>query len=168
MPISNPFDAPSSVPISLRFCEYFGALFLFLFVTTLSSFFYNFCRPMIPFLFLIWPSNFKYLGALSCLVFFFIGSFSFNLFLLSLTGRHPCVFLFISYFLLISSLFSFAFAYFLSLSFSPSLAPLFFPFFSLPFLASFFFAPPFGAPLRPPGCKRTLCTPQDTPLTTKV
>ena len=92
------------------FCEYFGALHLFLFVTTLSSFFYTFCRPMITFLFLIWPSNFKYLGALSCLVSLFIGSFSFNLFLLSLTGRHPCVFLFISYFLLISFLFSFSFA----------------------------------------------------------
>ena len=150
-PISNPFDAPSlTVPISLRFCEYFCALFLFLFVTTLSSFFYNFCRPMIPFLFLIWPLNFKYLGALSCLVFFFIGSFSFNLFLLSLTGRHPCVFLFISYFLLISSLFSFSFAYFLSLPFSPSLVPRFFPFFlSLSLLLSF--SPLlFGAPLRPP------------------
>ena len=74
-----------------------------------------------------------------------------NLFLLSLTGHYPCVFLFMSYFLLISSLFSFSFAYFLSLPFSPSLAPLFFPFFSLPFLASFFFAHLFGAPLRPPG-----------------
>ena len=154
-----PHFQPSLTPLDpFRFLYVFvyilGALFLFLFVTTLSSFFYNFCRPMIPFLFLIWPLNFKYLGALSCLVCFFIGSFSFNLFLLSLTGRHPCVFLFISYFLLISSLFSFSFAYFLSLPFSPlelPLTPLFFPFFlSLSLLLSF--SPLlFGTPPRPPG-----------------
>ena len=73
-------------------------------------------------------------------------------------------FSFISFFLLISSHFSFSFAYFLSLPFSPSLAPLFFPFFLSLFLLLSFSPLIFGAPLRPPGCKRTLCTPQDTPL----
>ena len=42
--------------------------------------------------------------------------------------------------------------------------PFSFPFFS-PFPCFFLFRPSFLAPLSdPPGCKRTLCTPQDTPL----
>ena len=44
--------------------------------------------------------------------------------------------------------------------------PFSFPFFS-PFPCFFLFRPSFLAPLLappPPGCKRTLCTPQDTPL----
>ena len=137
--------------------------FFTFFVNILAPFSYFCLLPIFPVSFIIFAApwflsyslfDLKILNTLASFLVsfpFFIGSFSFNLFLLSLTGRHPCVFLFISYFLLISSRFSFSFAYFLSLPSSPSLAPLFFPFFlSLSLLLSF--SPLlFGAPLRPPG-----------------
>ena len=168
------FSAP--FPILLTPLDPFR--FLYVFVNILAPFSYFCLLPLFSVSFIIFAApwflsyflfDLKILNILAPFLIlfpFFIGSFSFNLFLLSLMGRHPCVFLFLSFFLLISSHFCFSFAYFLSLPFSPSLAPFFFPFFS-PFPCFFLFRPSFLAPLLdPPGCKRTLCTPQDTPLDT--
>ena len=123
--------------------------FLYVFVNILAPFsyfclfFYNFCRPMVPFLFWF---DLKVLNILAP----FLVSFPFSLApsLLIFSYCHSRVTTRVFFFLYpIFFWFLPSFPFLLHIFFPfPSLLlwrPLFFPFFSLPFLASFFFAPPF-------------------------